>query len=123
MADRQFTLVLEAALTSGGAATISYTVPPNEKLTLNSMVYNSTGIFNITDIRDSAGYHYTNASPATEIPSGVLANGANNFNSLKDFSAPIIIEGGMIFYVELEDSSAGANTVTLVFAGIRSSRN
>lgn len=119
MAVIPFLLVLEQALIASGTGTLTYTVPANEELTLMDMVFQSTGIFNITDIRDSSGAHYTNASGVVEIPSAVLANGANNFNSLKSFSMPLVITGGKILYIDIEDASVLANTVTLVFSGSR----
>jgi hypothetical protein len=119
MATFPFLLVLEAVLVAGGTGTVSYPIPSGETLELDELVFQSTGVFNVSDIRDSNGNHFTNASLTTEIPSVVLASGANNNNALKRFPIPIEIKGSTIFYVDLEDSSGAGNTVTLVFAGRR----
>lgn len=117
-----YSLVLEATLTSGGTATVSYPVPVGESLELTDMIFVSTGIFNITGIRDSSGRNYTNASLSVEIPSSVLKSGANAFNAHNPFSIPLVIEGGTVFYIDLEDSSAAGNTVTIVCEGKRNTQ-
>jgi hypothetical protein len=87
------------------------------------MVFNATGAFAITDIRDSSGNHYTNASVAVPLPSTVLASGANNNNALKDFFKNIFIDGGSIFYVDVKDTSGAGNTVNLAFMGRRGDKS
>lgn len=110
-----FTLILQAVLTNGGTATVSYPVPPGETLLIKDMVFASTGAFNIYGIRDSSGRNYTNASLSVEIPSTVLASGANNNNHIPPFDIPLIVEGSTTIYFDLEDTSGAGNTVDLVF--------
>lgn len=119
MAEFPYLLVLESTLAGNGTGTVSYTLPQGEELELTQMRFQSTGTFNITDIRDSSGNHMTNASPAVEIPSAVMQPGNQAFRSLGDFTTPFLINQGKTFYVDLEDSSGSSNTVTLVFAGKR----
>lgn len=115
-----YLLVLPIVLTSGGTGTGQYTVPASETLELYQLFAASTGIFSITDIRDSSGQHYTNAAPSQAIPSTLLALGGNNYNVFKDFPAPIIISGGKILYIDVVDTSAAPNTVRLFLPGKRS---
>lgn len=119
MADRPYFLVLEATIAGNGTGTVSYTMPGNERVELHELVYVSTGRFNITDIRDSTGLHYTNASPSVEIPSDVLASGTNSNNALQKLPLPLVIESGVTLYIDLEDASGLSNTITLVFTGVR----
>jgi hypothetical protein len=119
MAEFPYLLYLEQVLTAGGVGTPSYTVPANEKLEISQLFVASTGTFEITDLRDSAGKHYTNASLSTGIQSGLLARAANNYNVFIDFPVPIILEGALIIYVDLFDTSGAGNTIGLLLPGKR----
>lgn len=114
-----FFLVLEAVLAGNGTGSVSYSVPPSEQLLLAEMVFVATGAFNITNIRTSDGLANTNATPAIEIPSTVMQNGANSNRGIKEFAEPLLVNGSITVYVDLEDSSGAGNTVTLVFNAIR----
>lgn len=119
MAEIPFLMLLDVTLTANGTGTGTYTVPQNESLELKQWGFSSTGAFEITDIRDSAGRHYTNASATSAIPSAVLPSGANNNNSIKDFPIPLEMKGGIIFYVDFKDTSAAGNRVRLVISGTK----
>lgn len=114
-----YLLVLPVVLTSGGTGTGQYTVPANEMLELNQLFIASTGVFSITDIRDSSGQHYTNAAPSQPIPSTLLSAAGNGYNVFKDFPAPIIVQGGKIISIDLIDTSGAGNTVRLFLPGKR----
>lgn len=119
MADLPFLLVLETTLASGGVGTLQYSVPPSEDLEVHGVVHTSTGTFNITGIRTSDGVSYTNASQSQEIPSTALPSVANGYNALWSLAAPLVIVGSNSLYIDLEDSSAGSNTVTVVLNCVR----
>ncbi len=119
MADRSYMLILQLVLAANGTGTLQFPMPQGEFLELDQMVFSSTGAFAITDIRDSSGNHFTNASVAVALPSTVLASGANNNNALKDFFKNIFIDGGNILYVDVKDTSGAGNTVNLAFMGRR----
>jgi len=114
-----YLLYLEQVLTSGGTGSVSYTVPANEKLELHELYVASTGAFEITDIRDSSGKHYTNASLAFGIPSSLLSRASNNYNVFKVFPVPVLLDGALIIYWDLFDTSGAGNTVGLLIPGIR----
>lgn len=120
MATFPYLVILSSVLAASGAGTVSYTVPANEELELNQLFVASTGAFSITDIRDSSGQHYTNASQAVGIPSTLLSAAANNYNVFKEFLSPILIEGAKILYIDVLDTSAAPNTVRLLLSGKRS---
>lgn len=122
MAKYPYTLTLQIALAASSTGTLSYNVPQNESLELNDMRFISTSTFNVTDIRDSSGKHYTNASAAQPILSSMLQSAANANLSVKDFQEPLLIDGGKTFYIDLIDTSAAPNTVRLVFTGKRESQ-
>ena len=115
-----YILTLQAVLTASATATLSYPMPNNETLELNSIRFVSTGGFSITDIRDSSGKHYTNASPAAPILSTALQDARNNFDSLERFEVPIVQDGGKTFYIDIIDTSGAGNTVRLFLTGKRS---
>ncbi len=120
MADVSFVLLLEAfQLAANGSTTLSYTVPPQEKLTIFDLFFDSTGAFNITGIRDSTGRQYTNASPSTEIPSAVLKDGATANIGMNPFIKPLEVPGSVTIYIDVEDSSGAQNTITLTMPAVR----
>ena len=114
-----YLLYLEQALTAAGTGSLSYTVPANEKLELHQLFVVSTGAFEVTDIRDSSGKHYTNASLAFGIPSSLLSRATNNYNVFMNFPVPILLDGALIIYIDLFDTSGAGNTVGLLLPGIR----
>ena len=94
MAESPFLHVLETTLPGNGSGTLSVLVPNSEKLTIHGFRFVSTGTFNLTGIRTTDGVHYTNASQSVEIPSTVLGDATNGYNTLKDFRVPLVVEGG-----------------------------
>ena len=114
-----YIVLLRSTLAALGTGRASYTVPANETLDLSQLFVASTGIFSITDILDSAGQHYTNASPATPIPSTLLSAAGNNYNVFKDFPYEIHIEGAKILYIDIVDTSNAPNVVSLLLPGKR----
>lgn len=122
MAQFPYMVVLPVVLTAGGTGTGSYTVPANEQLELYQLFVTSTGVFSITDIRDSAGNHYTNGAAANPIPSVLLSAAPNNYNVFQDFPVPILIEGAKIIYIDVIDTSAAPNTVRLFLPGKRTTK-
>ncbi len=119
MATRPYLLLLQSIMAGNGTGTVSYPVPSGEYLTVEQLVFQSTGAFWITDIRDSEGNHYTNASQAVGIPSAVLASSANNNNAVEVLAEPLAIQGGGILYIDLLEKSGSGNTVTLLLSGHR----
>ena len=119
MGNYPFLHVFEATLTANGTGTLSVIVPNSEKLTIHSIFFTSTGVFNITDIRTSDGVHYTNASASVEIPSSIMGSVADGYNTIVDLAGEIVVDGGTTFYIDLEDSSGSGNTVTFVLNSLK----
>jgi hypothetical protein len=118
MPDNPYFCILETTLAGNASGTLSYQVPANMELTIRGWRQVSTGAFNLTGVRDSQGLYYTNASASVEIPSSYIADLADGNNGLKDFPMSLVIEGGTIIYIDVEDTSGAGNTVTIVLDGI-----
>lgn len=114
MANVPYLLLLTASLASGGTASPSYAVPQGQNLNVKNLFYQSTGTFKVTGIRTSDGRNYTNASGSQGIPSSLLNNAAASNISFNDFVPDLFVDGGVILYIDLLDTSAGANTVNLL---------
>lgn len=114
MAEQPYILIEQAVLTGNGTGTVSYTVSNQERLRIYEIFQQATGAFNITDIRDSTGNHFTNASANVEIPSILIASGANGYNHLGKFPIPIELAGGVTIYIDLEDTSGSGNTIDII---------
>lgn len=122
MATIPFIVYLETVLGANGTGTLSYTVPPGEKLTINDLIQDATGAFEVTGIRDSSGRYYTNASPNTGIPRGAFKEMGTAFLGFDFYKTPLVIEGGLIFYIDIVDTSGAGNTVQVALCGIRETR-
>lgn len=114
-----YILELNSVVGSNSSATLTYPMPNNETLQLMDIGFVATGAFSITDIRDSTGKHYTNASPSNPILSTQIQDTRNAFLSLKQFVIPIVLDGGKTFYVDVLDTSGAQNTIRLIFNGTR----
>lgn len=119
MPEYPYFLELSIVLAASSSGTLSFPVPNSEVLRLTRVVYVSTGIFNITDIRSTRGIHYTNASPANPITSTQIQNAGNAFRSIMDFNGEIVIEGGETLIIDLVDTSVALNTIQLLLSGIK----
>ena len=114
MAVHPFLLTKRVVLNADGTGTWQYTVGTKETFTIKRLFTTSTGAYNITDIRDSTGLHYTNASVNEPIPSSVLPTGTNNYNNVGILPEDMVIDGGVSIYVDLIDTSSAPNTVDLL---------
>lgn len=108
-----YLLVLPIVLTASATGTVQYPMPTNETLKIKEIRFVSTGAFSITDIRNSSGNHFTNASPSAPILSTALQDARNNFDSIEKFMADIVLDGGKTFYIDVIDTSGAGNTIRL----------
>lgn len=109
-----YLLVARIPLLASGQGSFIYPVPQGQKLNIDEMVFVSTGIFSLIGISNANGLQFTNATGAIGIPSTLLSNGANNFNSIKDFKPDLIINGGDVLTITVLDTSVAVNTVTIL---------
>lgn len=114
-----YLLQLSAVLGANGAGTLTFPVPKNEALRLRALRFTSTGAWQVNDIRDSMGQHYTNASTTNPIPSGALQNGASANIGLQELELDLTLPGGSILYIDIQDTSAAGNTVRVTASGVR----
>lgn len=119
MADYPYFLELQAVLTANGTATVSQPIPTGESWDIMGLRQQSTGAFVITDIRDSRGVHYTNASASTPIPNDYFQDTASPNLQQSEFPIKLSIPPAIIFYIDLKDTSGGGNTVNLILPVIR----
>ncbi len=115
MAEHSYFLVLKGTAAANAKATLSYQVPATVVLELDDIVISGTGAFDIVDIRDSRGVHYTNASESVGIPNTVFKNAGQAYTGIERWRTPILIEGGGTLYVDVLDKSGVSNTVNVVF--------
>lgn len=108
-------LLGKVSLLASGQGSFIYPIPQGQTLNIKDMVFQATGAFSLIGIYDSNGMNYTDATAALGIPSVALANGANNNNSIRLFMPDLVVKGGTQISFVLLDTSAGANTVNLVF--------
>jgi hypothetical protein len=119
MATIPYLLQMQVVLAGNGAGSLSFTVPNNEKLTLEDWIFSSTGVFSITGIRITGGNNISNAGANLAIPSSHLQLTGTNNNGIKKFPIPLVLEGGSTLYIDLVDTSGAGNTVKTTITGTR----
>ena len=115
-----FNLVLDVTVIANGTGTLTYTVSQQEDFELMEIFHAATGAFQINGIRDSVGFHFTNASANKPITSALIAQGANEYNHLGKLPVPINISGGNTIYFDVQDTSGAGNVIRLIIPCIRS---
>ena len=101
-----------ASLSASGSDSLSINVAEGKTFTINKILVDSTGTFNITDIRDTqSGQHYLSGTVTSDMMKRD-GNGTTNISF-----APIVIRGSSRLIVDVTDTSAAANTVRIGFMG------
>lgn len=113
MALRPYLFTQTVTLSASAAGTAQFVVSPGETIRFKRLYYVSTGSFNVTGIRNSAGLRYTNASTDDPITSTTLQNAANSNISLSDFLLSLEIIGSGELDIDLVDTSGASNTVRI----------
>lgn len=119
MADAPYFITDTVVLGAGGTGTWNFSVPANENYDVYDMRFSATGGFDVRDIRDSAGVHYTNASSVDPLPSVQLQNGNSPNIGFQSFPVTLHLDGATQLQVDLFDTSGAGNTVRLTFLAIR----
>lgn len=119
MAMMPFILSFTETVGANAKATLSYTVPNNERLELHEFIFNSTGIHGVSNIEVTGGHKMTNADETNFLADVLFENGANSTEGLKNFKTPLVIEGGQTLKVHVFDRSGATNTIRWLFNGIR----
>ena len=109
-----FLLVMAKTVGSGLSDTLSYSVPRGEKLTITQLYFDSTGTFNVTDIRNAKGMSYSNALGNAAIPSTFFNDVTNQFNTLLNLVVPLELDGNDTLYIDVTDTSGGSNVIRFV---------
>jgi len=117
--DFPFFVVLEVDLSGNGTGSVSYSVTTQEELEIVELYQQSTGTFNVTDIRGSDGQHYSNASSVVPIPGAFFADVGDGYNPKPELPIPIRLSGGGVIYIDLLDTSGVANKVTILLRCVR----
>lgn len=114
MAELPYHISLRATVAASTAATLQHAVPRNEELVVVELYSVSSGAFSVTSIRDSAGRVYGNLSTSAPLPNAII-----NSERFKAFPTPIRLSGAITLYVDVLDTSAATNTITIVLVCTR----
>lgn len=102
---------------AGGLSTLSYSVPTNQKLTLNGMLWAATSAWGFYSIRNANGRIFTNASQATPLPSTSFQNGGSPNIGQMNWPYAMEIVGSDTIYFDIINGAGAANTIQLTFFG------
>lgn len=114
-------LILQAVVPANGAQTAQYIVPRGDswKLMGCCQFATSQSCF-ITDIRDSRGFHYSNASPSVPLPLNTFQQLGSAQIGINVLPFPIVLDGDTVLQIDFKDTSGAQNTVGLILVGQRS---
>lgn len=105
------------AIVGSGRVTVAYNVPTNQELTINGLVWTSTGAWGFSSMRNANGQQYTNASQATPFQGVAFQQGGVATFGMREFPVPLVVRGSDTVYFEVQDTSGAANAVLLSFFG------
>ncbi len=104
-------------LSANGSGTISIDVSAGRTFVINRITFNSTGTFNITEIKDTAeNYNYVTGS----LKSATLKNKANA--NVIEIDPPITVTGDSSLVFNITDTSGSTNTVDIAVWGDETGR-
>ncbi len=119
MGDAPYFMTDTQVLGAAGTGTWGFDVPVNEAYDLYDIRFTATGAFDVRDIRDSSGVHYTNASSTDPVPSTQFQNGASPNLGFASFPTPLHLAGGTSLRIDLFDTSGAGNTIRITFLAVR----
>lgn len=117
MPERPFLFTDKVTLSANSTGSLQFQCSAGEEFDGDELYIVSTGAFSIEDIRDNAGRRYSNCSASEPILSTMLNKPQTAGLGIYMFKVPIHIDPAGIFYIDLKDTSAGANAVTAVLNG------
>lgn len=115
--EHPYILTMKETCNANGTVTLSYQASNQERFEFSEIIQDSTGIFDITDIRDSSGRHYTNASASNPIDSTFIQDTDNEYNSISVLPIPLVLDKGKTLYFDVKDTSTSSNVITIKLIG------
>lgn len=112
-----FFLSFHKVLVAGGVDTLTYAPDRNQTLHINKLIYTSTGIWGIYQIRNSNGRIYGNLSQATTLRSEFLQKGASPNIGIPEFPYEFVVIGADAISFDIIDLSGAGNTVDVGLFG------
>lgn len=119
MADFPYLIRLQAVLSAGGRATLSFQASNDESYKIFGWRQKSTGNFDVEVIRDSRGVQYSNAAAGSPLDGEFIQDVQNAFISIADFPQPIDIPAASQILIDVIDTSAAPNTVEITLISTR----
>lgn len=118
-----FNPILHVQIPASSVSSLQYFVPNTEDFEIEEIRFIADAAFSVTDISDSGGIRYSNATSSNPIPSTLLQNAANDFLSFGKFTVPLLVRGSMYIQFNLLDTSGTTNDVWFLLIGTRYTDN
>jgi hypothetical protein len=107
------------ALAASSTGSAIFSCGLSEQLRIKRLWITSTAAFELYDIRDSAGFHYTNASESEAIPSAALMKPQTVGSGVGIFEVELVVGANVTLYIDLKDVSAAPNTIKIQLEGVK----
>jgi len=114
---RFFIAPLGSSVAGNGTATYTYQNSGNQKFNILQIAQRSTGIFDITDFSNNAGFQYANASASNPLSGSAFPDMNEDTDSLELLPIPIVLEGQEQIRITVVDTSTSTNVIAFVLVG------
>jgi hypothetical protein len=122
MADYPFVIPLQQTINAGLTGTYVFSISSTESMKISRIYTNTvTAGVNIVNIRDQGGRGYMPPGTAGFIPLAMVGNSAQpNENNVLQFDMALEIPAQGSLIVDVQNTTGGSVTPTLVVVGIKS---
>lgn len=117
--DIPFFVGINGTISASGQLDFSYQAANNEIVNLYDIRILPTGTASIIDIRDSGGRHYANFGINNKIPTTFWQVPTSPNIGIPSFRIPLVLQGSMIVYITLLDTSAATNATVVLLGGTK----
>ncbi len=117
MPTRPFWFTDTIALGASAAGDAILTVSSGETGRIRRILFESTGAFSITGLKDATGLAFSDARASDPIPSAALVIDQLDLAGVQHFDPPLELEGPNQLTLSLLDTSAAPNTVRVIAEG------
>ncbi len=113
-----FTIAIKETITASGTVEFTYRAPQNQPVEVVGAIFLPAAACSLIRMQVNGSQILGTMSTADPIPSTELPKTDTDVRALNLFRVPLRLEGGDTLIIELLDTSAGSNLVTVLLEAI-----